>query len=133
LFFALLAAFLGGSGIVHSAPPGTRFDLVLKVAVTIALVGGAAAALAPTVRVLLAVAAACSLALLVAPTLAGHALDRNQPRVLAAAAVGGRRGHAAVRRRGRRRRADGAAAGQGRAVRERGAACGGAASRPSSP
>jgi copper transport protein len=83
LFFALLAAFLGGSGIVHSAPPGTRFDLVLKVAVTIALVGGAAAALAPTARVLLNVAAACSLALLAAPTLAGHALDRNQPRVLA--------------------------------------------------
>ena len=83
LFFALLAAFLGGSGIAHSAPPGTRFDHVLKVAVTIALVGGAAAALAPTVRVLLAVAAACSLALLAAPTLAGHALDRNQPSVLA--------------------------------------------------
>ncbi|MFL5929206.1 MAG: copper resistance CopC/CopD family protein [Gaiellaceae bacterium] len=83
VFFALLAAFLGGSGIVHSAPPGTRFDLVLKVAVTIALVGGAAAALAPTVRVLVGVAAACSLALLAAPTLAGHALDRNQPRVLA--------------------------------------------------
>jgi len=83
LFFALLAAFLGGSGIVHSAPPGTRFALLLKIAVTIALVGGAAAALAPTVRVLLAVAAACSLALLAAPTLAGHALDRNQPRVLA--------------------------------------------------
>ena len=83
LFFALLAAFLGGSGIVHSAPPGTRFALVLKIAVTVALVGGAAAALAPTVRVLLAVAAACSLALLAAPTLAGHALDRNQPRVLA--------------------------------------------------
>jgi copper transport protein len=83
LFFALLAAFLGASGIVHSAPPGTRFDLVLKVAVTTALVGGAAAALAPTVPVLLYVAAACSLALLAAPTLAGHALDRNQPHVLA--------------------------------------------------
>src|SRR5262249_56777140 len=83
LFFALLAAFLGGSGIAHSAPPGTRFDHVLKVAVTIALVGGAAAALAPTVRVLLPVAAACSLALLAAPTLAGHALDRNQSRALA--------------------------------------------------
>jgi copper transport protein len=83
LFFALLAAFLGGSGIAHSAAPGTRFDHVLKVAVTIALVGGAAAALAPTVRVLLPVAAACSLALLAAPPLAGHALDRNQPRVLA--------------------------------------------------
>jgi copper transport protein len=84
LFFALLAAFLGGSGMLHSSPPGTRFALVLKVAVTIALVGGAAAALAPTVPLLLLIAGACSLALLVAPTLAGHALDRDQPRVLAA-------------------------------------------------
>jgi len=83
LFFALLAAFLGGSGIVHASPPGTRFALVLKVAITIALVGGAAAALAPTVPMLLFVAGVCSLALLAAPTLAGHALDRDQPRVLA--------------------------------------------------
>src|SRR3954451_9422003 len=83
LFFALLAAFLGGSGIVHTAPPGTRFALVLKVAVTVALVSGAAAALAPSVSLLLYVAAACSLALLAAPTLAGHALDRDQPAVLA--------------------------------------------------
>lgn len=84
LFFALLAAFLGGSGMLHSSPPGTRFALVLEVAITIALVGGAAAALAPTVPLLLFAAGACSLALLVAPTLAGHALDRDQPRVLAA-------------------------------------------------
>ncbi len=83
LFFALLAAFLGGSGMIHGAPPGTRFILVIKVAITIALVGGAAAALAPTVPLLLYVAGACSLALLAAPTLAGHALDRDQPRVLA--------------------------------------------------
>jgi len=83
LFFALLAAFLGGSGIVHTAPAGTRFVLVLKVALTIALVGGAAAALAPSIPLLLYVAAGSGLALLVAPTLAGHALDRDQPRVLA--------------------------------------------------
>jgi copper transport protein len=83
LFFALLAAFLGGSGMLHASPGGTRFALVLKVAITISLVGGAAAALAPTVPLLLFVAAACSLALLAAPTLAGHALDRDQPRVLA--------------------------------------------------
>lgn len=82
LFFALLAAFLGGSGILHGAPPGTRYALVLKIAVTAALVGGAAAALAPTIPRLLPVAAAASLALLVAPTLSGHALDRNQPRWL---------------------------------------------------
>lgn len=83
LFFVLLAAFLGGSGMIHGSPPGTRFVLVIKVAITIALVGGAAAALAPTVPVLLYVAGACSLALLAAPTLAGHSLDRDQPRVLA--------------------------------------------------
>lgn len=83
LFFALLAAFLGGSGMLHASPPGTRFALVLKVAITVALVGGAAAALAPTVPLLLFVAGGCSLALLAAPTLAGHALDRDQPRVLA--------------------------------------------------
>ena len=78
LFFALLAEFLGGSGLVHGAPPGTRYALVLKVAVTVALFAGAAAALAPTVPLLLPVAAAGSLALLAAPTLSGHALDRNQ-------------------------------------------------------
>lgn len=83
LFFALLVAFLGGSGMLHASPPDTRFALVLKIAVTIALVGGAAAALAPTAPLLLFVATACSLALLAAPTLAGHALDRDQPRVLA--------------------------------------------------
>lgn len=84
LFFALLAAFLGGSGMLHDSPGGTRFSLVLKVAVTVALAGGAAAALAPTVPSLLLLAGGCSLALLVLPTLAGHALDRDQPRVLAA-------------------------------------------------
>jgi copper transport protein len=83
LFFALLVAFLGGSGILHSAPPGTRFELVMKVALTVALAGGAAAALAPAIPRLLPPAGACALALLAAPTLSGHSLDRNQPRVLA--------------------------------------------------
>jgi copper transport protein len=84
LFFALLAAFLGGSGIVHDAATGTRYALVSKIAVTVALAGGAAAALAPNVMALLYVAGACSLGLLAAPPLSGHALDRDQPRVLAA-------------------------------------------------
>ena len=39
LFFSLLFAFLGGSSILHGAPPGTRFDVVMKVAVTVALIG----------------------------------------------------------------------------------------------
>jgi copper transport protein len=80
LFFALLATFLGGSAILHGAPPGTRYALVLKIAVTVALFAGAAAALAPTIAWLLAFAVAGSLALLAAPTLSGHALDHSQPR-----------------------------------------------------
>jgi copper transport protein len=86
LFFSLLLAFLGGSGILHAAPPGTRFALVLKVAVTVALAGGAAAALAPTFPRLLPVAGAAAVVLLAAPTLSGHALDRDQPAVLAVVA-----------------------------------------------
>ncbi len=86
LFFALLFAFLGGSGIAHTAPPGTRYDLVVKAALTVALIGGAAAALAPTLPRLLPLATACALALVVAPTLSGHALDPGQPRVLSVVA-----------------------------------------------
>jgi copper transport protein len=81
LFFALLAVFLGGSGIAHGAPPGTRYALLLKIAVTIALVGGAAAALAPMYGRLLLIAAACSLTLVAVPTFSGHALDPDQPRL----------------------------------------------------
>ena len=84
LFFALLTTFIGASAIVHSAAPGTRYAIVLKVALTISLVGGAAAALAPTYPALLVLGGACSLALLAAPTVSGHALDRDQPRGLAA-------------------------------------------------
>jgi copper transport protein len=82
LFFALLAVFLGASGIAHTAPPGTRYALLLKIAVTLALVGGAAAALAPMYGRLLLLAAACSLTLVAVPTLSGHALDRDQPRLV---------------------------------------------------
>jgi copper transport protein len=82
LFFALLAVFLGGSGIAHSAASGTRFVLVLDVALVVSLAGGAAAALAPRYPRLLVVAGGASLALLVAPALSGHALDRDQPRLL---------------------------------------------------
>ena len=44
----------------------------------VALVGGVAAALAPLYDRLLLVAGACAIALLAAPTLSGHALDRDQ-------------------------------------------------------
>lgn len=84
LFVSLLATFVGGSGIAQGAVSGTRFDLVLKVALAVAGVGAAAAALAPSVRRLTPLAGAAALALLAAPTLSGHALDRDQPRVLAA-------------------------------------------------
>ncbi len=86
MFFGLLAVFIGGSGIVHTSAPGTRYALVVRVALLTALGGGAAAALAPARPVLLAPAAVASLALLLAPTLAGHALDPSQPRLLSAPA-----------------------------------------------
>ena len=77
LFFAMLAVFLGGSGIVHDAASGTRYALVLRIAVTLSLVAGAAAALAPVYPRMLGVAAALASVLIVAPTLSGHALDRD--------------------------------------------------------
>jgi copper transport protein len=82
LFFAFLAAFIGGSGMFRGTVSGTRFQHVLQVALVVAIVGGVAAALAPVYRRLLEPASACALALLAAPTLAGHALDRDQPRWL---------------------------------------------------
>jgi len=79
LFFALLLAFVGCSGLVHGASSGTRNDLVLEIALGIAAAGAAAAALAPLARPLLPLAGACSLALAATPTFAGHALDSDQP------------------------------------------------------
>jgi copper transport protein len=83
LFFSLLVAFVGGSGMLHAASSGTRFALVMKVALAVAVAGGAAAALAPRFRRLLDAAGAAALALLLAPVLGGHALDPDQPLVLA--------------------------------------------------
>ncbi len=85
LFAALLAAFLGASGLTAEAASGTRFALVLEVALGVTLAGAAAAALAPLYPPLLAVAGVCALALVVAPALAGHSFDRDQPTVLAPA------------------------------------------------
>lgn len=84
LFFALLCSFVGGGGLASSAPSGTRFDLVLKVALGFAAAGAAAAALAPSVPLLYPAAQVAALLLLVLPTLSGHALDRDQPQILAA-------------------------------------------------
>jgi copper transport protein len=82
LFFSLLLAFLGVSGVVQEAASGTRNAHVLDVALAVSLVGAAAAALAPRVAWLLPVAGGCALALLAAPTFSGHALDPSQPRWL---------------------------------------------------
>lgn len=83
LFFGLLAAFVGGGGLIGETAGGTRFAHVLGVAVVVAAVAAAAAALAPIHRRLLPVAAGGALLLLVAPTLSGHALDPDQPRLIA--------------------------------------------------
>ena len=83
LFCALLAAFLGASGLEASAPSGTRYAHVLEAALVVALAGAAAAALAPAYSGLLVAAGACAIALLAAPALAGHSLDPDQPRILA--------------------------------------------------
>ena len=87
LFFGFLLAFLGSDALIHAAAAsGTRFERVVQVAATIAAVGGAAAALAPVYPWLLPVGWLAAGLLFLAPTLSGHALDRDQPRVLAALA-----------------------------------------------
>jgi copper transport protein len=83
LFFALLLAFVGAGGLAHGGASGTRFANALDAALFVALVGATAAALAPRSEPLLRLAQGCALALLLAPTLAGHALDRDQPTLLA--------------------------------------------------
>ena len=81
LFVALLLASMGAYGLFAHAPPGSRIALLLRIAILLSVVGGAAAAVAITQRGrrLLPLAAACSVALVVVPTLSGHALDRDQP------------------------------------------------------
>jgi len=83
LFASLVAAFVGASGLAADAAAGTRFARVLEAALLVALVGAAAAALAPIWAPLLTVAGACAIALTAAPALAGHSLDRGQPRGMA--------------------------------------------------
>jgi len=82
LFVSLLLAFVGASLLVRGATAGTRYDNVLRIAVVAALAGGAAAALTPIYPRLLRIASGCALALLAAPTLCGHALDPDQPRLV---------------------------------------------------
>ena len=85
LFTSLLTAFVGASGLAADAAHGTRFAHVLVAAVLVALAGAAAAALAPVSAPFLPIAGACAIVLTAAPALAGHALDRDQPRIVAPA------------------------------------------------
>jgi copper transport protein len=71
---ALLAAVLGGAWLVHAADgAATRFVQLTKVTVILALVGVVLAALAHVRPKLVAAALVVPLALLLAPTFAGHA------------------------------------------------------------
>jgi copper transport protein len=81
----LAAAFCltagGGAALVARASLSTRFGFVVACAVAVALVG-AIVALTATVLPRVAYAAwACGLALVAAPSLAGHALDAGTPRL----------------------------------------------------
>jgi len=83
LTFALVAVFLGGSSLLHTTHAGeTRFGHVTEIAVLIAAAGAAAAGVSTVYPRLLTLAAAASLALLVVPSLAGHALDPGRPQPL---------------------------------------------------
>jgi len=87
LFAFFLLAFCGADALAHTAGAGgTRFERVQVVATVTAGVGAAAAALAPVVPRLRFAAWLAAAVLLACPTFAGHALDRDQPRVVAAAA-----------------------------------------------
>lgn len=71
---SLLGVALGGAWLYHAADgAATRFDRVTRIAVVVALVGVLVAALARAWPRLIAPALVLPLALLLAPTLAGHA------------------------------------------------------------
>jgi copper transport protein len=87
LFLAFVLAFFGSDALSHTAgAAGTRFANVMTVAAIASGLGGAAAALAPRMPRLRFVAWAAAAVLFPCPTLAGHALDPDQPRLVAAAA-----------------------------------------------
>ena len=87
LFFCFLAAFLGSDALIHAAGAGgTRFARIVAVAATVSAVGAAAAALTPVWARLRYVAWAAAGVLFLAPTLSGHSLDEDQPRLIAVVA-----------------------------------------------
>src|SRR5206468_508912 len=84
LFAFFLLAFAGADALMHAAnAAGTRFERFMLVATVAAGVGAAAAALAPLQRRLRLLAFGAAAVLFVCPTLAGHALDADQPAVIA--------------------------------------------------
>jgi methionine-rich copper-binding protein CopC/putative copper export protein len=84
LFVFFLLAFAGADALIHATSAGgTRFERFMIVATVASGVGAAAAALAPLARRLRFVVWGAAAVLLVCPTLAGHALDDDQPAVIA--------------------------------------------------
>ena len=84
LFVFFLLAFAGADALIHATSAGgTRFEHFMIVATVTSGVGAAAAALAPLEQRLRFVVWGAAAVLLVCPTLAGHALDADQPAVIA--------------------------------------------------
>jgi copper transport protein len=77
----LAAMFLSAHGLVHASHAGTstRFGLVIQAASVLGATGAAAAAIGIADRSAAPFALALALAVLPAPTLAGHALDAGRP------------------------------------------------------
>src|SRR5262249_24661936 len=87
LFGCFVLAFAGADALIHATSGGgTRFERFMIVATAAAGVGAAASALAPLRHRLRFVVLGAAVVLFVCPTLAGHALDADQPAVIAAAA-----------------------------------------------
>jgi copper transport protein len=83
LTLALAAVVVGGLLLLHTThAEATRFGHVTQGAVLVAAGGAVAAALSSVLPGLLGLAVGASLALLAAPSLAGHALDAGRPRPL---------------------------------------------------
>jgi copper transport protein len=84
---ALGVAVVGGAWLLHATHGGaTRFDHVVELALFVGAAGAVVAALARPYPRLLPLALAASLALLAAPTLAGHALGSGEARPLSVVA-----------------------------------------------
>jgi methionine-rich copper-binding protein CopC/putative copper export protein len=87
LFASFLLAFAGADALIHATSAGgTRFERFMIVATVASGIGAAAAALAPLERRLRYVVWGAAAVLFVCPTLAGHALDGDQPALIAPAA-----------------------------------------------